>query len=264
MKNKNEIIKQQKDFINEMKTAASNFVASINKAELQTILLSGSVARGDYFPKKKENGEYIGDVDLIIMRKPGSTVTAEDLFGPNQDPGIPYHCVKIDKVWFAIWFVDFITVEQFSHYDEARKFSILEAEILYDEDKLYETELAKINQLKIEECQKELQNKTWYIGYLLSDYKTDRWRRRGAFLQLHDNFNTALRMAIYCLYYKNNSYAPAEDRQLYYSLTLPNLPDNYESLICELKNQNTTSEEDYNRREDLFKKTLLEFIKKEA
>ena len=71
-------------------------------------------------------------------------------------------------------------------------------------------------------------------------------------------------MAVYCLYYKNNSYAPAEDRQLYYSLTLPNLPDNYESLICELKNQNTTSEEDYNRREDLFKKTLLEFIKKEA
>ena len=157
MKNKNEIIKQQKEFINEMKTAASNFIASINKADLQTILLSGSVARGDYFPKKKENGEYIGDVDLIIMRKPGSNVTAEDLFGPNQDPGIPYHCVKIDKVWFAIWFVDFINVEQFSHYDEARKFSILEAEILYDEDKLYETELAKINQLKIEECQKELQ-----------------------------------------------------------------------------------------------------------
>ena len=71
-------------------------------------------------------------------------------------------------------------------------------------------------------------------------------------------------MAIYCLYYKNNSYAPAEDRQLYYSLTLPNLPANYESLICELKNQNTTSEEDYDRREELFKKTLLEFIKKEA
>lgn len=68
-------------------------------------------------------------------------------------------------------------------------------------------------------------------------------------------------MAVCCLYYINNSYVPAEDRQLYYSLTLSNLPKNYESLIFELKNQNTASEDDYNRRENLFRKTILDFIK---
>ena len=261
MKNKNEIINQQKDFISEMKASAVKFINGINKAEIQTILLSGSVARGDFFPRKDEKGEDVGMIDLIVMRKSGSIVTAEEIFGPNQDPDIPYHCVKIDKVWFAIWFTDFITVEQFSHFDEARKFSILEAEIRYDENNLYEAELKRINAFKTEDCKKELENKTGYINYLISDYKTDRWRRRDAFLQLHENLNTALRMAICCLYYKNNSYAPAEDRQLYYSLTLPNLPENYESLICELKNQNTASEKDYNRREKLFRETLLEFIK---
>ena len=30
----------------------------IDKSEIETILLSGSVSRGDYFPQKKENGEY--------------------------------------------------------------------------------------------------------------------------------------------------------------------------------------------------------------
>lgn len=41
-----------------------------------------------------ENGEYDGMVDLIVMRKKGSKVTAEEIFSPDQDPPIPYHCIK--------------------------------------------------------------------------------------------------------------------------------------------------------------------------
>ncbi len=260
MKNKKEIIEQQHDFISEMKAAAVRFTDSIDKSEIETILLSGSVARGDFFPRKDAGGEYVGMVDLIVMRRQGSSLSAEVLFGPNQDPAIPYHCVKIGNVWFAIWFTDFIRAEDFVHFDEARKFSVLEALPLYDKHACYEAELIKINKIKTEECRQELRNKTAYIHYLISDYKTDRWRRRGAFLQLHENLNTAIRMAVCCLYYKNNSYAPAEDRQLYYSLTLPLLPENYDALISELKNQDTASEADYQRREALFRNWLLDFI----
>ena len=260
MKNKNEIIAQQKDFISEMKAAAQNFIASTDKSEIETILLSGSVARGDYFPRQDEKGGYVGMIDLIVMKKKGSSATAEKIFGPNQEPAIPYHCIKSGDLWFEIWFTDFISADDFVHFEEARKFSILEAEILYDKNKLYEAELKKINQIKTEECGKKLQDNIGYIHYLLSDYKKDRWERRGALLQLNENLNTAIRIAVCALYYKNNSYAPAEDRQLYYSLTLENLPENYESVITELKNQNVTSLEDYKRREDLFKRSLLEFI----
>ncbi|MCQ2386410.1 MAG: hypothetical protein MJ078_07045 [Clostridia bacterium] len=56
-------------------------------------------------------------------------------------------------------------------------------------------------------------NSVFALECLLSDYKKDRWLRRKAILQLHENLNTAIRMGILCLYYKNNSYAPAEDRQ---------------------------------------------------
>lgn len=122
MKNKTDIIEQQKDFIIEMKAAADNFVTSINKAEIQAVLLSGSVARGDFFPKRDENGEDVGMVDLIVMRNNGSVITAEEIFGSNQDSDSPYHCIKIGKVWFQILFIDFITAEIFSLYEEARKF----------------------------------------------------------------------------------------------------------------------------------------------
>ena len=78
MKTKEVIIEQQKDFIQEMKDKTSTFIKLIDKSEIETILLSGSVSRGDYFPQKKENGEYNGMVDLIVMRKNGSSITAED------------------------------------------------------------------------------------------------------------------------------------------------------------------------------------------
>jgi hypothetical protein len=260
MKTKETIIEQQKDFIQEMKDKTLSFINSIDKSEIETILLSGSVARRDYFPEKKENGEYNGMVDLIVMRKNASSVTAEDIFGANQESGIPFHCVKAGGVWFEILFTDFIDKEKFSHFEEPRKFSVLESQILYDPNNSYKNELEKINLFVKEDCKKFLDGALGYIHYLISDYKTDRWRRRGAFLQLHENLNTAIRMAVCCLYYKNNSYTPAEDRQLYYSLTLPLLPENYDALISELKNQDTASEADYQRREALFRNCLLDFI----
>lgn len=63
MKTKEVIIEQQKDFIQEMKDKTFTFINSIDKSEIETILLSGSLSRGDYFPQKKENAEYNGMVD---------------------------------------------------------------------------------------------------------------------------------------------------------------------------------------------------------
>ena len=58
MKNKEFIIEQQKDFINNLKNKTTDFINKIDKSEIETILLSGSVSRADFFPRQKENGEY--------------------------------------------------------------------------------------------------------------------------------------------------------------------------------------------------------------
>lgn len=260
MKNKLEIIDQQNEFISEMKNIASRYVESLDKSQIETVLLSGSVARGDYFPSKKEDGSWCGNIDLIVMKKSGCSKSAEEVFGKDIEPEIPFHCVNFNDVEFQIDFVDFISSEKFSKFDEAKKFSVLESEILYDADRKYENELKKINEAKHLEVKKELENKLGYIYYLLSDYKKDRWNRRDAFLQLHENLNTAIRMAVCCLYYVNDSYVPAEDRQLYYSLTLEKLPENYEKVIAQLKSADAESKESYLKRKELFRETLLKFV----
>ena len=262
MKTKEDIIKQQKEFIQEIKDRTITFINSIDKSEIETVLLSGSVSRADYFPQKKENGEYNGMVDLIVMRKNGSKITAEDIFGPDQDPPIPYHCIKFQDVWFEILFTDFIDAETFSKYEEPRKYSILESQILFDPNDSYKNELEKINQLKNEELPGYLNGTLGYIHYLISDYKKDRWYRREAFIQMHENLNTAIRAAVRCLFYINGFYSPAEDRSLYYSHSLEKLPENYGEVISKVCNQISDSQEDYFRREKLFMEKIVGFIEK--
>ncbi len=262
MKTKEDIIKQQKEFIQEMRDKTITFINSIDKSEIETILLSGSVSRADYFPQKKENGEYNGMVDLIVMRKNGSKITAEDVFGPDQDPPIPYHCIKIDNIWFAILFTDFIDTDMFSKFEEPRKFSVLESQILFDPNDSYKKALEKINQFAKGDLENNLNNSLGYIHYLISDYKKDRWYRREAFIQMHENLNTAIRAGVRALFYINGFYSPAEDRAIYYSHSLQKLPENYAELISQSCNQITDSEEDYFRREKIFMENIVGFIEK--
>ena len=49
MKTKEVIIEQQKDFIQNLKNITYDFINRIDKSEIETILLSGSVSRADFF-----------------------------------------------------------------------------------------------------------------------------------------------------------------------------------------------------------------------
>lgn len=264
MKNKEAIIERQKEFIQEIKNKVSDFINSIDKSEIETILLSGSLSRGDFFPRIKDGGDIDGMVDLIVMRKKGSSIKAEDVFGPDQEPPIPFHCVKVNNLWYEILFTDFIDADTFTSYDEPKKFSVLESQILYDPNGSYKNELEKIKEYAREDLKNSLNNSLGYIHYLLSDYKKDRWYRRDAFIQLHENLNTAIRAGIRALYYLNGFYSPAEDRAIYYSHSLQKLPEKYEELIVQVCNQKTDSEEDYFRREKIFMDNIVGFIENKA
>lgn len=82
---------------------------------------------------------------------------------------------------------------------------------------------------------------------LISDYKKDRWYRRDAFIQLHENLNTAIRAGVRALFYLNGFYSPAEDRAIYYSHSLQKIPENYAEVISKACNQKTDSEEDWEK-----------------
>ncbi len=256
MKIKEDIIEKQKDFIQNLRGKTSAFINEIDKSEIETILISGSVSRGDYFP-----GKIDGMVDLIVMKKNGSTATAESVFGKNQKPFMTfYHCVENRGLWHQILFTDFITVDIFKTLDEPRKFSVLESQALYDSNSSYKNELAKIKQFSKDDVRNSLNGALGYIHYLISEYKKDRWYRREAFIQLHENLNAAIRAGIRSLFYLNGFYCPAEDRAIYHSHSLPKLPENYADLILQACTQVADSEEDYFRREKIFMEKIVRFI----
>jgi hypothetical protein len=236
-----------------MKKHADDFVNSTDKKEIETILLSGSVSRGDYCPDK--NG---GMIDLIVMKKKGSKVTVEEVFGKNEDPYIPFHCIRWNGEWFEILFTEFIDCSVFKEFNEAGKFSVLESKILYDPNKKYKSELKIIEKFAKEEQKRKLEETKGYLKYIVG--KEVRWEIRKAYPNMHNNLNSAIQLGINCLYYLNKKYAPAEDRKLYYTYELEKLPNDYENLMIELLKQKIDSKKDYARRRKLFMEQFLPIL----
>lgn len=260
MKDKKAMTEMQRDFVAKMKEYAVEFAEHIDKSDIQAVLLSGSVARGDFYP-----GEYGGMIDLVIMKKSGHCFDAEKILGKDEEPDIPYHCVRRNfygsEICFEIDVRDFVSAEQFEQLDESRKFSIIESEIIYDAGNLYRNEFQKILLLKDKELHILFDSTLQGIDWMLSPYTTDKWFRRQAFVQMHWNLNSAVRMGVKCLYYKNGSYVPPENRMLYYTYTLEKLPEQYSRLIAALFRQNIESYADYERRGKLFREQFLGFLR---
>ena len=235
------MIERQKSYVKKMKDHTKKYIDSLDKKEIESILLSGSVSRGDYCP-----GESGGMIDLIVMKKEGSKITAEEIFGKDEDPFIPYHCVKWNGVWFEIFFTEFINLNRFKEFTEPRKFSIMESKIIYDPGDKYNDEFKKIKSFVKADLEDKLENTINYLKYIIG--KDKRWIIRKAFPHMHNNLNIAIELAISCLYYANGKYAPADDRKLYYTYNLNKIPENYDNLIVDLLRQDINSKKDYERR----------------
>jgi hypothetical protein len=250
-----QIIKIQRSYNQNLRKEVTEFVAAIPRRDLASILLSGSTARGDFCP-----GRFGGMIDLTVMVNVGSKVRTSDIFGENEEPEIPYHCVKRGGNWYQIAFHEFIDHRKFQLLDESKKFALLESEVIWENEGCYSREYEIIRKYALVDQNKLKGECLGYISYLLSEYKEDRWFRRDAFVQLHANLNTAIQHALKCLFYMNELYAPAEDRRMYYAFSLPKIPSGFASLMASLHQQQIDSESDYERRKNLFNDQFLDYI----
>lgn len=261
MKNLNEIKMQQNDFIAHLRALIEKYIYSLEKSKIQTILLSGSVARGDYFP-----GKFGGYIDLIVMTKEAD-FDKTSVFGKDIEPEIPYHCVETfiddEKIGFEIDIRPFVSVQEFKTFDEPKKWSILESKILYDENNLFSNELSKIEALKKTEIKSHFEKTLFEIEQLIGEYVCDKWLRRAAYVQLHESLNKAIELGIRCLYYINESYVAPDNRLSYYTYSFEKLPKNYERMMKLLMKQNISSRHDFFRRKELFEKEFLSWLKAE-
>ncbi|MBL8967811.1 MAG: hypothetical protein JNG85_12465 [Spirochaetaceae bacterium] len=250
-----EVAERQRGFVAERVRAARSFADGLPKSGLAAILLSGSVARGDYFP-----GKLGGNIDVTVFSRRGSGLGAEELFGPDEDPDIPYHCVSRGGEGFQIAFGELFDGQAFLARDEAAKFALGESRLLWEDAGAFTAAMAALSPALAAERASLRAARLGEIRYLLSEYKQDRWIRREAALQLHANLDAAIEAAIPCLFYANDSYAPAKDRRLYYACELPRLPPDFERLLAGLLERRPDSLADYRRREELISRRLLAFV----
>lgn len=252
---------EQHELIENLKTATKKYVSQLDKEGIQTILLNGSIKRGDFCTQHLG-----GYVDLVVMVKDEKIFNWKKTFGEAEEEFYIYHCVRkeIDglKVGFQIEKRPFETLDYFETLDENRRWAHLESEILYDEDDLFVKELEKINALKRKNLCHYFKGTLNYIESLISNYKKQKFYGRDCPQQLHENLNVAIKNAIKCLYYINGQYMAPEDRALYYSFDLEKLPSKYEKIMEDLYRQEIDSYKDYKRREFIFKKQILDFIYK--
>ena len=160
-----EIVDRQKDFVQSLRELSNSFADSIDKDQIETILLSGSVSRGDYY---YEPSAKYGMIDLIVMKKEGSKITAEEIFGANITPNIPFHGARFNTERFQILFIDFITLDRFKEFNEPRKFSVMESKVLYDPNSFYENELIKIKKYVEDELKNKLVSTLGYLKYIIA------------------------------------------------------------------------------------------------
>lgn len=252
-----EIREKQRIFIQSQLDLAHDFINTklTNIEEIKSVLLSGSVARGTFMPDK-----FSGAIDLTLIVDDISTFNKEKHLGKMEEP-IPEYFIKVNDNYFQFDFYDFEKLYNFRNLSEANKYALLESKVILDKNDEYSKILkSQISKIKNTEIPDNLHNIKNYIHYLLSDYKVDRWKNRNAVIQLHSNLNKAIECFIKCLFYINGFYSPAEDRALYFTFNLDNLPNDFKKNIFEVYKILDYDINDYERREKIFKEQLLCFL----
>lgn len=243
---------RQAPFVDGCRRRALAFAATLPAAGIQGVLLSGSVARGDYYP-----GDLGGMVDLTVFPVPGAYRDPSTVLGPDEEPSIPFHCVTHQGQGYQVRWMPPPGPGDLSAMDEALAFSLMESTVLVETDGFWTRRRAALATAALPLLAERKARDLGYARYLTNPYKVDRWRRRGETFQLHLNLSRALDLCLACLYRANGSFPPAEDRRMYYSVDLAALPPDWPGLATSLWASSPDSLADYGRRESLFTDVLL-------
>jgi predicted nucleotidyltransferase len=257
MKDIENIQSKQKDFIENLKIKINDYVSNNlqNIPELYSVLLSGSVSRGTYMPDHMG-----GAIDLTLIVDNKKSFNKQKYLGDKTED-IPEYFIKNNEMNYQFVFYDRSMLTNFANLNESKKYALFESTILLDKGNYYQNKYKKeLVSIKDVEIKEKYKNSLGYINYLLNDYKINRWINRSGFIQLHMNLNKAIDIFIKCLFHCNGSYAPAEDRSLYFSFGLKKIPIDYKKYIDEVAKVLDYTLEDYKRREEVFKNKLLSFV----
>ena len=258
MKTINDVKKEQASFHRLETKFIKQYINTnlIGKKNIQSILLSGSLARKDYWP-----GQFGGAIDLTLILKNKKKFDCDRELGKAEE-SIPDHFIKIEDRYIQFKLYDIKEIIKWtSTLTEAGKYAILESKIIVDKKDVYNRTMKDNRQIIRSELRTSYINTKSHINRLVNGYIVDRWLQRNVISQLNFNLDMAIITYIKCLFYKNQRYCPADNRMLYFSYHLPKLPENYIGKINEVMEVKNNTKNSYLKREKIFKGKLLSFLK---
>lgn len=197
-----------------------------SKPAIVGALLSGSAARGD-----ARNGPFGFMIDLIVVVEDKEAVNLEEVFGPDKEPDIPYHCIAYEGIGLQIELTTLEDLRSIRSRCEAEIFAKQEAVVLLDRTGLLQEWKRTAFVIMPEEMRDRALMSFYRLQYLTDSYHQEKWTNREAWIQLAQNANEACECYCCFLYCINGWFIPRKDWLVYFTYELKDKAEGHERLI---------------------------------
>ncbi len=229
-------MKYFRDLVKEQEEEVTNLKDIINKINNDNIvphkkilgaLLTGSVARGD--ARKGPFGIMI-DVSVVVKNK--EDISLEKIFGKDEEPHIPFHCVPIkDDIWIAVKVLEEEDLWKIRNESESTIFAMNESIILNDKKGILKKWKDEYFVITEEQAKDRAKSQYYRFCYVTGDYRFEKWSYREAWVQCAQNFNEANECFLSFLYCINSMFIPRKDWLTYLTYEMEIKPEKHEEYM---------------------------------
>ncbi len=224
------------DLINEQKKEVDSFkniIFEINNEKIVPnkkilgALLTGSVARGD-----ARKGPFGIMIDVSLVVKNTTDINLEEIFGKDEEPHIPFHCVPIrDDIWIAVKTIKEKDLWTIRNESESTIFAMNESIILNDKKGILKKWKDEYFVITKEQAKERAKNQYFRFCYVTGEYRFEKWSYREAWVQCAQNFNEANECYCSFLYCINSMFIPRKDWLTYLTYEMTIKPPKHEEYM---------------------------------
>lgn len=225
MKLLSELIREQKNEVD----ALNDIVLKINRETISAnpkitgALLTGSVARGD-----ARIGPWGVMIDLALVVEDKKDIDLDEIFGKDECPDIPFHCVMLkDNIGLQIEVIENADLFKIRSRPESVVFAKNEAAIICDKDGVLKKWKEECFIITGDQIKSRALNNYFRFRYLCGEYRLEKWSRREGWIQIIQNFNEAAECYCNFLYCINKMFIPRKDWLTYLTFELENKPEKH-------------------------------------
>jgi len=232
MKYFSKLIREQQNEVRELTDIARSITSEKLDAipKIEGVLLTGSVARGD-----ARIGPYGVMIDLALIVENKNDINLDDIFGKDEEPHIPYHCVTVKgNIGLQIEVVEKARLFKIREKPESAIFAMNESVIISDRESVLTKWKRECFIITDAQIKSRALNNYFRFCYLTGEYRLEKWMSREAFIQIAQIFNEAAECYCNFLYCINRMFIPRKDWLTYLTFELANKPEKHNFYMEQL------------------------------